>query len=98
MLAGQGITSGMGRKGKCDGDVPTESFSATVKKERVHHEKYAAVAAAMAGVFEFVEVFCNRRRRRSSLGNVSPAQFETGKHPEPRALFSWGTPLAPHHT
>ena len=81
VLAKRGITCSMSRKGNCYDNAPMESFFATRKKELVHHEKYATVAEAKASVFEFIEVFYNRVRRHSSLGNVSPAEFESGKHP-----------------
>lgn len=81
LLAKQGITCSMSRKGNCYDNAPMESFFATLKKELVHHEKYASVAEAKASVFEFIEVFYNRVRRHSSLGYVAPAEFESPKHP-----------------
>lgn len=81
LLGKQGITCSMSRKGNCYDNAPMESFFATLKKELVHHEKYATAEEAKASVFEFIEVFYNRQRRHSSLGNVSPAEFESGKHP-----------------
>jgi putative transposase len=58
-----------------------EGNDASFKKELIHHETYATVSEAKASVFEFIEVFYNRQRRHSSLGNVSPAEFESAKHP-----------------
>lgn len=81
VLAKQGITCSMSRKGNCYDNAPMESFYATLKKELVHHEKYATVAEAKASLFEYIEVFYNRVRRHSSLGYVAPAEFESGKHP-----------------
>jgi putative transposase len=81
VLAKQGITCSMSRKGNCYDNAPMESFFATLKKELVHHEKYATVAEAKASLFEYIEVFYNRVRRHSSLGYVAPAEFESGKHP-----------------
>ena len=81
VLAKQGITCSMSRKGNCYDNAPMESFFATLKKELVHHEDYATVAEAKASVFEFIELFYNRVRRHSSLGYVAPAEFESGKHP-----------------
>jgi putative transposase len=81
LLARKGITCSMSRKGNCYDNAPMESFFATLKKELVHHEDYATVEEAKASVFEFIEVFYNRQRRHSSLGNVSPAEFESAKHP-----------------
>jgi len=81
MLAKQGITCSMSRKGNCYDNAPMESFFATLKKELVHHETYATVAEAKASLFEYIEVFYNRIRRHSSLGYVAPAEFESEKHP-----------------
>ena len=81
VLAKQGITCSMSRRGNCYDNAPMESFFATLKKELVHHETYATIAQAKASVFEFIEVFYNRIRRHSSLGYVAPAEFESGKHP-----------------
>ena len=51
-------------------------FFATLKKERVHLERYQARSAARHGLFEYIEVFYNRVRRHSSLGSQSALQFE----------------------
>ncbi len=53
-----------------------ESFFATLKTELVHHEGYSSRAAARQSVFEYLEVFYNRVRRHSSLGYLSPHDFE----------------------
>ncbi len=42
----------------------------------MHHEQYRTREQARASIFEYVEVFYNRRRLHSSLGYVSPEQFE----------------------
>jgi transposase InsO family protein len=42
----------------------------------VHHEDYATRAEARASIFEYIEVFYNRQRRHSSLGYLSPAEYE----------------------
>jgi transposase InsO family protein len=81
VLAKQGITCSMSRKGNCYDNAPMESFFASLKKELVHHEKYATREAAKASLFEYIEVFYNRVRRHSSLGYVAPAEFESGKQP-----------------
>ena len=53
-----------------------ESFWSTLKTELVHHQQYAAHEQARASIFEYIEVFYNRRRLHSSLGYVSPEMFE----------------------
>ena len=53
-----------------------ESFWSTLKNELVHHEDYATFDQARASIFEYVEVFYNRKRLHSSLGYLSPEAFE----------------------
>ena len=53
-----------------------ESFFATLKKELTHDAGYATRGEARASIFEVIEVFKNRVRRHSSLGYVSPAEYE----------------------
>lgn len=79
-LAKQGITCSMSRRGNCYDNSPMESFFASLKKELCHHEDYATVEEAKASIFEYIEVFYNRIRRHSSLGYVSPAEFECSKN------------------
>ncbi len=52
-----------------------ESFFATLKNERVHHEHYRTHAEARQSLFEYVEVFYNRQRSHSALGDLSPVPF-----------------------
>lgn len=80
LLAKHGITCSMSRRGNCYDNAPMESFFATLKKELVHHEDYATVEEAKASIFEYIELFYNRIRRHSSLGYVSPAEFEYAKN------------------
>jgi putative transposase len=53
-----------------------EALFASLKKELVHHEDYPTRAQARASIFEYIETFYNPRRRHSSLGYVSPAEYE----------------------
>jgi len=80
-LAERGIECSMSRKGNCYDNAPMESFFASLKKELVHQERFVSVEAAKASVFEYIEVFYNRQRRHSSLGYVSPAEFEAAGSP-----------------
>jgi putative transposase len=75
LLKEQGITCLMSRKGNCLDNAPMESFLATLMKELVRDEQYGTRAAARRRFFESVEVFDNRQRRHSALGDHSPAQF-----------------------
>ena len=75
-LTRHGLLCSMSRKANCWDNAPMESFFATLKTELVHHERYSSRAAARQSVFEYVEVFYNRVRRHSSLGYLSPHDFE----------------------
>jgi putative transposase len=76
LLAAEGITCSMSRRGDCWDNSAIESFFATLKKERVNRKTYANRDAARADVFDYIEMFYNPRRRHSTLGQVSPAEFE----------------------
>ena len=53
-----------------------ESFFGTLKTELVDHEDYRTKGEAKQSLFEYIEVFYNRRRRHSYLGYISPAEYE----------------------
>jgi len=76
LLAGHGIEPSMSRAGNCWDNAVVESFFSTLKRELVHHERYADHEAARRSLFEYIEVFYNRRRRHSTLGYRSPAEYE----------------------
>src|SRR3954453_12417851 len=76
LLARNGITCSMSRKADCWDNAPMESFFASLKKELVHGADFATRAEARAEIFEYIEVFYNNQRRHSSLGYVSPAEYE----------------------
>jgi putative transposase len=76
LLRSHGIACSMSRAGDCYDNAVVESFFKTLKVELVYHEHYATREQARRSIFEYVEVFYNRRRLHSSLGYVSPEQFE----------------------
>jgi len=76
LLAGHGMVASMSRKANCWDNAAMESFFGTLKTELVHHETYTTRDQARQSVFEYIEVFYNRQRRHSTLGCVSPAEFE----------------------
>jgi putative transposase len=76
LLARHGITCSMSRRADCWDNAPMESFYASLKKELVHGADFATRAEARAAIVEYIEVFYNTRRRHSSLGYVSPAEYE----------------------
>jgi putative transposase len=75
-LAPHGITCSMSRRANCWDNAPMESFFASLKKELVHGADFATRAEARAAIVEYIEVFDNSQRRHSSLGYVSPAEYE----------------------
>ena len=75
-LERHGLVASMSRRGNCYDNAVVESFFGTLKTELVHHEHYATREQARRSIFEYVEVFYNRRRRHSAIGYVSPDQFE----------------------
>jgi len=77
LLKRHGITVSMSRKGDCWDYAPMESFFGKLKTELVYHHDYRTRKEAKADVFDYIEVFYNRQRRHSSLGYLSPAEFET---------------------
>jgi putative transposase len=76
LLGKHGIQCSMSEVGQCWDNAPAESFFASLKKELVHDEDYQSRAEAIASIFEYIEVFYNRQRRHSTLGYVSPAEYE----------------------
>jgi transposase InsO family protein len=76
LLAKHGITCSMSRRADCWDNAPMESFFASLKKELVHGADFATRAEARAAIVEYLEVFYNTKRRHSSLGYVSPAEYE----------------------
>jgi putative transposase len=78
LLAEHRITASMSRTGNCYDNAVMESFWGTFKIELVYQENYATHEQARASIFEYIEVFYNRRRRHSAIGYKSPEAFEAG--------------------
>jgi putative transposase len=57
-----------------------ESFFATLKDELIYRRAWPTRASARAAIFDYIEVFYNRRCRHSAIGNASPAQQESIHH------------------
>lgn len=76
MLAENGIECSMSRKGNCWDNAVAESFFHTLKTELVHHEDYLSRTEAKTSIFEYIEVFYNRQRRHSHIGQMAPLVFE----------------------
>ena len=76
LLARHGIACSMSGKGDCWDNAVMESFWATLKVELVYQEHFATREEARAAIFEYIEVFYNRKRLHSSIGYKSPEAFE----------------------
>ena len=76
LLTTHGITTSMSRRGNCWDNACVESFFGTLKCELVYHRHYATREDATQDIFEYIEVFYNRKRRHSTLGYDSPAEYE----------------------
>jgi len=75
-LRDSGILASMGAVGTAYDNAVAESFFSTLKRELVRRVRFQTRAEARSAIFEFVEVFYNRQRRHSTIGMVSPAEFE----------------------
>ena len=71
-----GIVGSMSRRGNCYDNAPMESFFKTLKVERIYGQRYQTRQALQADLFEYIELYYNAQRKHSSLGYVSPIQFE----------------------
>jgi putative transposase len=76
LLADHGITCSMSRAGDVWDNSAMESFFSSLKIERVNRRVYATRDEAKADVFDYVERFYNPRRRHSTLGYLSPVEYE----------------------
>ena len=66
----------MSRKGECLDNAVAEGFFSTLKAELIEGHVWRTRAEAAQAIFEWSEAFCNRERLHSSLGYLSPAEYE----------------------
>ena len=71
-----GITRSVGRTGVCWDNACAESFFATLKKELVSRTKFATREQARTAIFGYIETWYNNRRLHSTLGYITPVQWE----------------------
>jgi putative transposase len=76
LLAQHGIICSMSRRGDCWDNAAMESFFSTLKIERTNRKAYRTRDEAKADVFDYIERFYNPRRPHSTLGYLSPMEFE----------------------
>lgn len=70
------MTCSMSRSGNCWDNAAMESFFSSLKTERTANKMYRTRDQAKADVFDYIERFYNPRRRHSTLGYLSPIEFE----------------------
>ena len=70
------ITASMSRKGNCYDNAFVESFFRTLKVELTYRRRFKTLSEARAAIFEFIEVWYNRKRLHSSLGYQTPMSYE----------------------
>jgi transposase InsO family protein len=75
-LADNKLLCSMSRKGECLDNAVAESFFGTLKNELVYHEDYHTRAQAKQSIFEYIEVFYNRKRRHATLNYRTPVEYE----------------------
>ena len=81
LLENNGISQSMSRRGNCWDKAPSESFFSTMKREIEGFKNLQNHAEARLKIFDYIEVFYNRQRLHSSLGYLSPDEFEKKTNP-----------------
>jgi transposase InsO family protein len=76
MLLKKGCVISMSRSGNCWDNAAMESFFSRFKVELVYAEKFYTLQQAKQNIFEYIEIFYNRKRRHSAIGYLSPWEFE----------------------
>lgn len=71
-----GLVPSMSRKGNCHDNAVAESFFSSLKNELVHERDFKTRTEARREIFEYIEIFYNRKRLHQTLGYQTPAAFE----------------------
>ena len=75
-LRDYGLRCSMSRTGNCWDNAVMESFFSRLKVELIYAENYQTTEQARTGIFEYIEMFYNRRRRHSAINYMSPTDYE----------------------
>ena len=76
LMADNGVVCSMSRSGNVWDNAAMESFSSSLKTERIGRKVYRTRDAARADMFDYIERFYKTIRRHSTIGYVSPVEFE----------------------
>ena len=76
LLQKHAITPSMSRKGDCWDNAVAESFIHTLKVEKINRYRFKTRQEAKNKIFEYIEMYYNRKRTHSSLGYLSPFDYE----------------------
>lgn len=83
LKAHHGVQS-LSRKGQCWDNAVGESWFATLKEELIHRQSWVSIRQVRRAVIEFIEIFYNRQRLHSSLGYLTPVEYEQQIHQHSR--------------
>lgn len=70
------VSRSMSRKGDCWDNAVAESFFKTIKSELIYQNKFSTWHQAKIAIFEYIEIWYNRKRKHSALGYLSPMEYE----------------------
>ena len=79
LLNEHGLICSMSAKGDCFDNAAMESWNHSLKVEAIHGERFATREQARAQVFDYIEVYYNRQRLHSTLGYLSPVEFDLSR-------------------
>lgn len=85
MLKKYAMEGSMSRPGCPYDNACLESFFSTAKKERIYRKEYGTLEEVKSDLFEYIELFYNRKRMHSHLGYMSPVEFRMAKEKEKQA-------------
>ena len=76
VLGKHNFVQSMSRKGDCWDNAVAESFFGIIKSELIHHERFKGPEDTLKAIFEYIEVYYNRKRKHSTLNYQTPVQYE----------------------
>lgn len=88
MLEKYELEGSMSRPGCPYDNACLESFFSTAKKERIYRKVYGTLEEVKSDLFEYIELFYNRKRMHSHLGYMSPVEYRMSKEKEKQAKTS----------